>query len=104
MAGKKYVKYFIQGQSPTIRRCLGPTQILLDDSIIKRSNFYWALIMPEMETPTMAVRHPSHILKDAELLFHVPFKRFFIGTMILLLVTVFFELIPLKFRGIMIYA
>ena len=71
MAGKKYEKYFIQGQSPTIRRGPGPTQILLDDSMIKGSNFYWALIMPEMETPTMSVGHPPHIHKDAELLFHL---------------------------------
>ncbi len=71
MAEKKYEKLFIQNQSPTIRPGPGPTQILLDDSLIKGSNFYWVLIMPEMAEPKMAVGHPPHIHKDAELLFHI---------------------------------
>jgi hypothetical protein len=70
MAGK-YEKYFVKEQSPTIKSGPGPTQILLDDSLIKGSNFYWVLILPEMPAPTMAVGHPPHTHKDAELLFHI---------------------------------
>ena len=71
MAELKYDKYIIRGQSPSIKPGPGPTQILLDDSIIQGSNFYWVLIMPEMAQPLMAVGHPPHIHKDAELLFHI---------------------------------
>jgi len=71
MAGKKYEKYFIREPHPLEQRGPGPTVVRLDDTVMKGSNFYWALIMPELPEPNMPVGHPPHIHKDAELLFHI---------------------------------
>ena len=71
MADTKYDKYFISETKPFERRGPGPTVVRLDDTMMKGSHFYWVLIIPNSPAPTMAVGHPPHIHKDAELLFHI---------------------------------
>lgn len=71
MAEKLYDKYIFRELNPFERRGPGPTVVRLDDTVMKGSNFYWVLIMPEHPEPKMPVGHPPHIHKDAELLFHI---------------------------------
>jgi hypothetical protein len=71
MAETLYDKYILSEADPFARRAPGSTPIWLDGNLMKGSHFYWVVLMPETPAPTMAVGHPPHIHKDAELLFHI---------------------------------
>ena len=66
----KYEKY-IQPWDGSHTHRLGPVVARLDNDVFEGSNFYYIHWVMPSNDPPMAVGHPPHIHKEAELLFHI---------------------------------